>query len=99
MNPRVKLGLALLLVAIMATVTFAQRRWNRRSTDRAGVPDWANETGFEKDVFTFARIHYNSGSGRGGWGGWGGDGRWYIDAPDADLNLAYRLQQMTSLKV
>lgn len=91
-----KLIVLIALVAIAVTVAFAQRRWQRRTTDRAGVPDWENEVGFEKDVFTFARIHYSSTSGRGG--GWGGD-RWYIDAPDADLNLEYRLQQMTSLKV
>jgi hypothetical protein len=98
MKPRSKLIVVVALLAIVATVTFAQRRYQRRSADRAGVPDWTNEVGFEKDVFTFVRIHYSS-TGRGGWGGWGGDRRWYIDAPDADLNLAYRLQQMTSLKV
>jgi hypothetical protein len=43
-------------------------------------------------VFTFARVRYSSG-GRGGRGGWS------TDIPDSDLNLSYRLQQMTSMKV
>jgi hypothetical protein len=29
----------------------------------------------------------------------GGDRRWMTDYPDADLNLSYRLQQLTSMKV
>lgn len=68
--------------------------------DRAGVPEWQIEPQFKHDVFTFARVRYSS---YGGWGGgyrrWRGGGRWAIDYPDAELNLAFRLQQMTSLKV
>jgi len=63
---------------------------------RQGVPEWTVDPRFEKDVFSFARLRYES------WGrnwGWGGRGRWATDAPDADLNLLFRLQQMTSLKV
>lgn len=57
------------------------------------TPIWTNEEGFESDVFTFARIKYDrNGSGRG-------RGDWATDLPDSDLNLSYRLQQMTSLKV
>ena len=57
-----------------------------------GTPDWSNPAGFEKDVFTFVRIRrdrapYSSG------------GSWSTDTPDSDLNLSYRLQQLTSLKV
>jgi hypothetical protein len=60
------------------------------------TPTWTNPRGFEKDVFTFVRIIYsNHGNGRRGWGG----KRWTTDYPDADLNLSYRLQQMTSMKV
>jgi hypothetical protein len=72
--------------------------------DRAGVPDWEVKPEFKHDVFTFARVRYTS-FDRRGWGGWGGGwrgggrGRWAIDYPDAELNLAFRLQQMTSLKV
>lgn len=61
-----------------------------------GTPMWTNSRGFEKDVFTFARIRYSSGWG-GGWYGRRSAG-WHTDAPDSDLNLSYRLQQMTSMK-
>jgi hypothetical protein len=59
-----------------------------------GTPEWTNPHGFERDVWTFARIRYSSGYG----GGFRG-GNWHTDAPDSDLNLSYRLQQMTSMKV
>lgn len=53
---------------------------------------------FKNDVFTFARVRYSSGGG--GWGrGRRGGGPWRTDFPDAELNLSFRLQQMTSLKV
>jgi hypothetical protein len=61
------------------------------STD---TPEWKNPPEFSRDVFTFVRIirdrdpsgSYTSGS-------------WITDFPDSDLNLSYRLQQMTSIKV
>ena len=67
------------------------------------MPEWTVDPSFEHDVFTFARVMYTS--NRRGWGGgfgrrWGRDAeRWQIDYPDAELNLAFRLQQMTSMKV
>lgn len=64
-----------------------------RELDRAGLtPEWKYDPEFAKDVFTFARVRYGSSFRRGGRGGW------TTDTPDADLNLSYRLQQMTSLK-
>ena len=60
--------------------------------DRGDVPTWPVEKGFEKDLFTFARIRYRSTYERQSLA-------WYTDYPDADLNLSYRLQQFTSLKV
>src|SRR5438034_4207609 len=59
-----------------------------------GTPNWTNEPGFEKAVFTFARIrrdeeHHSSYSA----------GTWWTDFPDSDLNLSYRLQQITSIQV
>jgi hypothetical protein len=57
-------------------------------------PDWTNSVGFESDVFTFARIIFKSRlARRPGWLGW------INDYPDGDLNLSYRLQQLTSMKV
>ncbi len=57
-----------------------------------GTPTWTNPRGFERDVFTFVRVRRDS-------GGFARGGPWSTDAPDADLNLSYRLQQMTSMKV
>jgi hypothetical protein len=57
-----------------------------------GTPLWTNPAGFEKDVFTFVRV-------RRGRSPYADGGSWSTDAPDSDLNLSYRLQQMTSMKV
>ena len=56
---------------------------------------WENPRSHERDVFTFTRLRYGGDERRAGAGG----GSWSTDLPDADLNLSYRLQQMTSLKV
>ena len=105
---------SLLLGLVFCTLggaLFAQRNSrSRRASDLADprasqnsepTPEWHYEPGFEKDVFTFVRIIYQTAgrSRRGFWGGGGGGGRWMTDWPDADLNLAWRLQQMTSLRV
>lgn len=67
----------------------------RQFQNAGDTPKWTNPAGFEKDVFTFVRIRYSTGGNGRGWGG----RRWHTDFPDADLNLSYRLQQMTSMKV
>jgi len=96
MKFRSKLTLMILLFTVTATLVVAQR-WRRQSfDDRQGVPVWTNEPGFEKDVFTFARIQYDSGWGGRGYGRGGG---WAVDFRDADLNFSFRLQQLTALKV
>jgi hypothetical protein len=59
------------------------------STD---TPMWTNPVGFEKDVFTFTRVRRERNPNAYG-------GNWQTDTPDSDLNLSYRLQQMTSMKV
>ena len=69
----------------------------------ADTPNWTNAPGFEQDVFTFTRIIYKwnsvgNGFGRGR-GGNRGSLRWVNDYPDADLNLSYRLSEMTSMNV
>lgn len=73
---------------------FMPRRYGRTQTElpenRNGVPMWEVDPEFKNDVFTFVRIEYDS--------DWR-PGSWLTDFPDADLNLSYRLQQLTSLKV
>lgn len=57
--------------------------------------DWPVDPAFRNDLFTFARLRWSmnpyarSGSGQG----------WATDTQAADDNLAFRLHQMTSLKV
>jgi len=63
-------------------------------THSTEIPSWTNAPGFEKDVFTFARVRYT----RQEYVRWGG-GFWWTDSPDSDLNLSFRIQQMTSIKV
>jgi hypothetical protein len=95
MNKRRTILFAVVLVAITASVVWAQRsRRGFDSGDRGDIPMWSNEPGFEQDVFTFVRVIYSSGWGRGR-----GGGGWRTDWPDADLNFSYRLQQLTALKV
>ncbi len=95
MSKHSKWILTLALIAATAVIVLAQRGWrNFGSGDRGNTPMWSNEPGFENDVFTFVRVIYSSGWGRGR-----GGGGWRTDYPDADLNFSYRLQQLTALKV
>lgn len=64
-----------------------------RAADPDAAPNWTNNPAFKKDVFVFARLQYGSYGYRRRGGGWA------TDFPDADLNLSFRLQQMTSMKV
>ena len=63
-----------------------------------GTPNWTNPKGFEKDVFTFARAIFKVGPNAARGYGQGRRLGWWVDFPDADLNLSYRLQQMTSMR-
>jgi hypothetical protein len=103
------------LFLLMLTLGFAQRWFGggeggyvgedtktarEVASHSTGTPEWTNPKGFEKDVFTFVRIRYRSGGGFGRAGfRRGGGNNWATDTPDSDLNLSYRLQQMTSMKV
>lgn len=100
MKARRVITIAVLLLAVTA---FAQRRrWSWRYDEdirtareipshSTGTPTWTNLSGFEKDVFTFVRVRYDATGYLGG--------GWATDTPDSDLNLSFRLQQMTSMKV
>ena len=86
-------------VAIAQWQDYGYRRRGRRfdeeavGSQRNGVPMWEGDVQFKEDVFTFARIKYTSRYIR-----WGRPD-WAVDWPDADLNLSFRLQQLTSMKV
>jgi hypothetical protein len=76
---------------LLPSVGRAQWAGSRGLEDRGNVPEWQIDPAFRSDVFSFARLRYTSWGGRG-WGGWGRSrGRWATDAPEADLNLAFRL--------
>ena len=99
-SSRLYLGVILCIAALTwTTVSFAQfRNFRGRGPalfDRGDVPEWSVDPAFKEDVFSFARLRYTSYGG----GRWGGGRRWSTDAPEADLNLLFRLQQMTSMKV
>jgi hypothetical protein len=64
-----------------------------------GTPNWTNPRGFEKDVFTFARVIFRVGISTAVGVGQGRRLGWWVDYPDADLNFSYRLQQLTSIRV
>jgi hypothetical protein len=97
MNRRV--ALLLLAVILAGSFAYAQRGGRFRGgrgfggmESNSAEPNWKNPEAFKHDVFTFVRIEYDEG-GMGGRGGWG------TDYKDADINLLYRLQQITSMKV
>jgi len=91
-------AIALVMLALGVIVELAvgqgRRRFRPIAQDRNGVPTWEVHPTMPKDVLTFVRVEYDS-DGRGGWGG----RNWSVDFPDADLNLSFRLEQMTALKV
>ena len=65
---------------------------------RSDYPQWVIEPAFVKDVFTFVRVEFRSGS-QGFGGGFGRGGGWRNDYPDCDWNFSSRLQQLTTFKV
>lgn len=60
---------------------------------RSDYPMWTLDPSFEKDIFTFIRIQFDSYGGRGGGMGC------MNDFPDCDWNFSVRLTQLTSFKV
>ena len=63
-----------------------------RGGNSYGFPTWKVNQEVPNDIFTFARLRYNSGNFMGR------RSKWLTDYPDADLNFSYRLQQLTSLE-
>ncbi len=74
---------------------------NPRDYDRgdfSGFANWSVSSEAPNDDFTFVRIRYPS-YGDGGFGRRRRGGGWHVDYPGAEMNLSFRLQQMTSLRV
>lgn len=91
-RPRIqRLAIAASLLGLIAASALAQFG-GRQSPERSDFPTWEIDEDFKHDTFTFARIQFSSGYGRGG-------GGWRNDYPDCDVNFSLRLQQLTSMKV
>ncbi len=60
---------------------------------RSEFPTWEVDDEFENEVFTFARVKYDSFGPFGWWD------RWDNDYPDGDWNFSHRLQELTTLQV
>jgi hypothetical protein len=60
--------------------------------NRGDIPEWELDPKFEQDCFTFVRIKFRSTRDTTSWA-------WWTDFPDADLNLTWRLHQLTAMKV
>jgi hypothetical protein len=87
--------LFLLLFVILAALTLDSNAQGRRRGpyyDRGNVPEWELDPKYKDDCFTFVRIMYRSTREASSWA-------WWTDYPDADLNLSWRLHQLTSMKV
>lgn len=59
---------------------------------RGRVPPWELDHDLPRDCFTFARIKYRSWTQRRSF-------TWYTDYRDSDLNLSFRLHQLTAMRV
>ena len=97
-------GLALIvLIAFTAAGDYISNRTGNfrtaREADDSGAPTWPAVSDFKKDAFTFARIQYVADYNTYGRGSSPAEDRCLIDFPLSDLDLSYRLHQMTSLQV
>jgi hypothetical protein len=99
---------ALLLLALLLFSAHAQNQFRRRGgfgrSYGANSPEAIKEQeqmqqalnpNFKEDVFTFARLIFDTDDN----GALGGRRPWDDDSPEADLNLTFRLFQVTSLKI
>ncbi|PYM12714.1 MAG: hypothetical protein DME18_10665 [Verrucomicrobia bacterium] len=89
MNALIRRTVAFTCLIGVMTAAIAQFRGRRRPAygagvlDRGNVPSWPVDEKFAMEVFTFARLKYNS-------TGWERSSyAWWTDYPDADLNLSY----------
>lgn len=91
---------AFVMLGIAAQSALSQRAGGRlrsapipeATPERGNIPEWELAPKFKRDCFTFVRIKYRSTRDRSSYA-------WWTDYPDADLNLSWRLHQLTALKV
>ena len=106
-RPGIWAVLPLLALALFANPAGAQNRVGRTYFGRSfgfgaefnreqDEMKQALRAGFEADVFTFARLHFENTEGGYDYGGYRG---WLDDSPEADCNLSFRLHEVTSLKI
>lgn len=88
---RCLVGASLVFLCLAVVAQFRGGR-RQRAFDRGSIPRWELPADFQRDCFTFARIRYRSTQDRTSYS-------WWTDYPDADLNLSWRLHQITALKV
>jgi hypothetical protein len=100
----------ILLAALVAGIVFTAsgddelsvRGGNYKTAREAyegDAPTWPSNPEFKKDAFTFARLQYVARYDLYEEGKAEKENRWLIDFPLSDLDLSYRLHQMTSLHV
>jgi hypothetical protein len=90
--------ITVLLAALLPVVGLAQRRGggDRYLDDLSNQEfKWPIDPAFTEDVFTFARLRFESGGGGFGYR----RGGWSEDMPLADTMLAYRVHQITAITV
>lgn len=87
----VKLLLLIAFVCIGLAEISAQGR-SRPVFSRGDIPQWELDPKFEKDCFTFVRLKYKSTRDRTSYA-------WWTDFPDADMNISWRLHQLTAMKI
>src|SRR5262245_4838487 len=93
-----------LFAALSACESLAQRNPSRSffgrgyATDpidyaagRGRVPSWPLDPEVPRDCFMFARVKYRSWTQRRSF-------TWYTDYRDSDLNLSYRLHELTAIR-
>lgn len=105
MSVRRLIQFGLLFAVVTVAQGASQQDWTRgnyrgnygnyrmRSIDTNLAPMWPENREFRHDVFTFVRVRYTSRADV-----WG-QPQWSVDFPDSDMNLSYRLKELTSLEV
>ena len=84
------------LVVFLPLAGRAQYRGGYMDDLDSGDYQWTVDPAFQEDVFTFARLKHESG---GGFGYFSRRMGWAEDAPRADVMLAFRVHQITSMNV